>query len=183
MKQLSHATRKYTHSHRNVLKSYLVVWKPQITETINFGWAQYKSNNSWPEEAIIRNQFKSYKKIKLAQMNYKHMNNSDQLCGIQFVLTNGLKSPLYQSLHSRKQKTSPKLKTVKIDTSKRIRKVSIKSWNGYAIVGLRLHDEKGKYLVNLNWSAVGSWCTKIIPEDQEIIGLKCNTSNFPGAIP
>ena len=70
------------------------------------------------------------------------------------------------------------LKTIKIDTSKRICKIAMKVWNGFAIVGFRLIDEEGQHLVDLNWSGVGNWAIQDIPEGNEIVGLKCNTQKY-----
>ena len=78
---------------------------------------------------------------------------------------------------------SQTLKTAKIDTSKTIRQISMKSWNGFAIVGIRLIDSDGNFLVDLDWSGVGNWLTHDIPDGQEIIGFECNTKKHPQAIP
>ena len=59
----------------------------------------------------------------------------------------------------------------------------MKVWNGFAISGMRLIDEEGEHIVDLNWSGVGAWATQEIPEGNEIIGLKCNTSKYHHAIP
>ena len=109
------------------------------------------------------------------------MNNSDELCGIQFGFTGGVKSPLYQTALGNDPKHE--LKTIKIDTKKVIRQVSMKVWNGYAIKGLRLTDNEGEHMINLDWAGVGQWSHDDIPEGQEIIGLKCNLSSYPSAIP
>jgi len=54
-------------------------------------------------------------------------------------------------------KHSYKTKVAKIDTSKRINQVSVKIFNGHAIVGIRITDDAGKHMVDLNWSGVGNW--------------------------
>ena len=64
-----------------------------------------------------------------------------------------------------------------------IRSVSMKVWNGFALVGLRLTDSEGTHIVNLNWAGVGQWQSQEIPEDHEIIGMKCNIEKHPNAIP
>ena len=75
------------------------------------------------------------------------------------------------------------LKTVKVDITREIRQVSMKVWNGFAIVGFRLTDAEENHIVDLNWSGVGSWTSQDIPMGQEIVGLQCNTSKYPHAIP
>ena len=87
------------------------------------------------------------------------MNNADQLCGIRFVFTNGQKSTLFQTSQPKKLGSIEELKTIKIDPSKKIRQVSMKVWNGFAISGMRLIDEEGEHIVDLNWSGVGAWAT------------------------
>ena len=79
------------------------------------------------------------------------MNNADEMCGIQLGFTGGIKSDLMET----EKGLEHELKTIKIDTSKDIRQVSMKMWNGYAIKGLRLTDAEGEHIVNLNWSGVG----------------------------
>ena len=74
-------------------------------------------------------------------------------------------------------------KIAKIDTEKRIDQVSVKIFNGHAIMGIRVTDNEGKHMVDLNWSGVGSWQKTSIPAGQEIIGLECNTTEFDAAIP
>ena len=76
-----------------------------------------------------------------------------------------------------------KTKVAKIDTEKRISQVSVKIFNGHAIVGIRITDDEGKHMVNLNWSGVGNWQKTEIPTGQEIIGLECNTTEFEASIP
>ena len=97
------------------------------------------------------------------------------MCAIQFGFTNGLESPLFETSDPKNKDALEEVKKIKIDTSRQIRQVSMKVWNGYAIMGLRMTDEEGNYVVDLNWSGVGAWISQDIPDGLEIIGLKCNT--------
>ena len=66
-----------------------------------------------------------------------------------------------------------------VDQSITIRQVSMKvnSWNNF--IGMRLMDEGGKSIVNEEWSEDGKWADpKIIPEGNEIIGLKWVNTTF-----
>ena len=121
---------------------------------IEFGWTENDWDSEWPQEKDI-SQFPSYKKIKLSALKYKHINNADELCGLQLVFTNGMSSDLYETSEAKERESD--LKTIQIDTSKEIRQVSMKIWNGFAIKGLRLTDGDGNNLINLNWAAVGQW--------------------------
>ena len=60
--------------------------------------------------------------------------------------------------------------THKIDSLKRIRRIQVKDWKPQ-ICGLRLIDDKGKYLLNLEWCALGNWVTQDIAKDEEIVGI------------
>ena len=123
--------------------------------------------------------FPSYRRIKLAAIHYKHINNADQLCGIQFEFTGGVRGAMLETSLAKETQ----IKTIKIDPKSEIRSVSMKVWNGYALVGLRLTDGEGKHIVDLNWAGVGQWQSQEIPEDHEIIGMKCNIAKHPSAIP
>ena len=109
------------------------------------------------------------------------MHNAEELCGIQFGFTDGTRTPLFETKLAKDDEQE--LKRIEIDPNVEVRKVSMKVWNGYAIKGLRLTDAEGKHHVDLNWANVGQWSVQEIPEGQEILGLKCNTSNHVNAIP
>ena len=75
------------------------------------------------------------------------------------------------------------VKEIKIDPSKTICSVSVKLWNGYAINGLRMTDETGQNLVDLDFGANGNWMTEDIPNGYEIVGMKTNVLGCKDAIP
>ena len=75
-----------------------------------------------------------------------------------------------------------KLKTILIDTDKKVHEVGIKAWNGFAITGIRLTDIHGKHIIELNCTGQGIWLKHKMEEGQEIIGLQCNTKGVSNAI-
>ena len=75
------------------------------------------------------------------------------------------------------------LKTCQFDPEIQIRKVSIKIWNKTLINGIRMTDDQGNHLVNLDWTANGVWVEKEIPSGYEIIGLRANIQKNPKYIP
>ena len=69
------------------------------------------------------------------------------------------------------------LKTIRIDTSRNIRKIGMIVHDDEQLVGLRLVDEKGVYIVNAVWmtkeQSSSDWITRTIPVGRDIIGLRC----------
>ena len=80
------------------------------------------------------------------------------------------------------------LKTIRIDTSRNIRKIGMIVHDDEQLVGLRLVDEKGVYIVNVMWmtkeQSSSDWITRTIPIGRDIIGLRCSYSakNFISSI-
>ena len=70
------------------------------------------------------------------------------------------------------------LKTIRIDTSRNIRKIGMIVHDDEQLVGLRLVDEKGVYIVNAVWmtkeQSSSDWITRTIPVGRDIIGLRCS---------
>ena len=63
---------------------------------MDFGWTENEYDSHWPQEETMF-KFPSYRRIKLSALHYKHMNNSDQLCGIQFEFTGGVRGPMLET--------------------------------------------------------------------------------------
>ena len=112
--------------------------------------------------------------VKLSAIRIKCSNNRSALTGIQFVYQNGFESPLFQTDGAIQNNI---IYTVNLDTSKTVRKVSIKV-DEQKIGGLRLYDENNEFIMNSSWSSDrrGHWITKSIQSGLEIIGLQCNTN-------
>ena len=67
------------------------------------------------------------------------------------------------------------LKTIDIDTSKTIARICMKVSDGSYINGLRLVDDNGNYIVDVNWDEItneGEWIEHVVPEGHEIIGIQ-----------
>ena len=71
-----------------------------------------------------------------------------------------------------------RLKKIKVDTTKVIRKIGMIVDQDDQPIGLRLVDEKGVYIVNQTWftkeSQASDWITRTIPAGRDIIGLRCS---------
>ena len=75
-----------------------------------------------------------------------------------------MESPFYHASETVNQFLEEKV--IKIDTTRRISKVSIKVFNNSKIYGLRLIDNCGNYLADETWSKFyndGIWVTKSVP--------------------
>lgn len=57
----------------------------------------------------------------------------------------------------------------------------------YYLCKLRLIDEAGRNIVDLDWTnkfdGRGKWITRDIPADKQIIGLYCTTTKYDFSIP
>ena len=108
-------------------------------------------------------------RTKLKCINYKEKRS--RVCGLQLVFRNGHESPLFE----RKLRSgSSKLHSIEIGQNKFIRQIHFK-YEFKDLIAVRLIDSIGNFL------DIGSFdhytykkITKhTIPEDEEIVGLKC----------
>ena len=53
-------------------------------------------------------------------------------------------------------------------------------WMGVGISGIRMKDKEGTVIAEVNLHQTGDWQTQIVPDGQEIIGLKSNTKGSAG---
>lgn len=113
------------------------------------------------------------KKIKLETLVWK---NYDNLMAMQLKFTNGVESPIFQKDAVEKEPATGSWaeKHADIDTSKSIRKVSIKvRKTNNLMYAMRLTDDSGVHVVDVEWDthSAAKWVTHDIPDGQEIIGL------------
>ena len=100
---------------------------------------------------------------------------------MMLIFTNGFKTPLFETLNARNMRYE--LKQVTLDPSRRVSKISLKVNKNAPelMLGLRLIDREDHYIVDETWCTeeyLGNyWSTKVIPEGQEIIGLKFVTTD------
>ena len=87
--------------------------------------------------------------IKLCGINYKKAADDYPLSGFQLEFTGGVKSDLFETNYAKKNN---KLHHVKVDVTRKIRKVSmfVCTANNY-LKKLKLLDEHNKAIVNLTW--------------------------------
>ena len=85
--------------------------------------------------------------------------------GIKLSFTNGFETPMYltQDLGD--------VKEAKIDTTVRIKQIQMKMIADSNLNGIKLIDEKGQILCQLEGNASGEWKTQEIAEDESIIGV------------
>ena len=115
--------------------------------------------------------------MNLKAIQYKCENNSGALTAIKFLFTRGFESPFFFNPQGEADRERETLKTIRIDTSRSIRKIAMIVHEDEQLIGLRLVDEKGVYIVNVTWMTkeqCGSdWITRTIPIGRDIIGLRC----------
>ena len=76
-------------------------------------------------------------------------------------------------------------KTAKLDTSKRVARVSVKVRNDqFFMDALRVEDDEGNVILDLVWceSKDSEWQTRQIPQGKEIIGLYMSKKGSAEAI-
>ena len=143
--------------HKETLRAFLLPWDPKKFEyqEIDLGYKNFKFDSEWlPQNESSK--FPSYHWIKLSGIRYKSFSDVAQLCGIQLVFTvPGLESQFHETYLPIADKEATTLKEAKIDTSKTIRSVSVKIFNGFAINGLRFTDEEGENLLDLDLAKQG----------------------------
>ena len=91
--------------------------------------------------------------------------DSKALTGIQLGFTDGARTEKFQTLNSRMK--GQQLTTVELDTTKTVRYICMRVFFGCLVRGLKLIDDFGKELVDLNWytgDQPGEWVTKRVPD-------------------
>ena len=148
-----------------------------ITKMEGFGDRELNIEHEWPSRKQLQQQLVNDQlNIKLCGINYKKAADDYPLSGFQLEFTGGVTSDLFETNYARKNN---KLDGVKIDVTKRIRKISmfVCTANNY-LKRLKLISDQDEDLVDLTWwtNNQGVWITQEIPYDCEIIGFYCNTS-------
>ena len=126
----------------------------------------------FPAEDQIKN-FPGHKRVKLSSVVYKLNSDKAPLMGIQFKFSGEVESPMFQTANAVQiNKVSEK----EIQFEKRIAKVRAYLSTSLKIYALQLEDDSGELALDLQFeTGPGSWHTREIPADREIIGLSCNT--------
>jgi len=98
--------------------------------------------------------------VKVAKINIKVMNNNWFLTAIQFVYSNGKRTPLFDRYE---MNDNFKKKCIKIDTTRQVRQIGVKISEDQGILGLRLIDAFGENITDVTWSKKdnysGNWMT------------------------
>ena len=141
---------------------------------LEFGFSWYQWNHSQDNENYLES-IPRYKRIKLKAINYKNVYSQGVLSAIQLEFTNHEASPWIGTGMSFQDKPQ----RIEIDTSKKIRKISMLVQGGFRFLGIRLVDDTGKVIVRKVWATAdltdSAWVTKEIDDGQEIIGLQAYT--------
>ena len=114
--------------------------------------------------------------MNLKAIQYKCNNNNGALTAIKFLFTRGFESPLFFHPQGQMDRDRETLKTIRVDTSRSIRKIGMIVHEEDQLIGLRLTDEKGVYIVNRTWmpkeQCSSDWITRTIPVGRDIIGVR-----------
>ena len=92
------------------------------------------------------------KSVRISAISTKSL----PFAGIQIYYTNGMKSPMFKTRFGLQSNSKSKKTTV--STANPIRKVSVKVASGF-ICGIRLQDQNGSDLLNLDWLGSADWET------------------------
>ena len=155
---------------------YGLAWDPHESINRTKVWGKDAViEHAWPEAADI-DAFPSGERIKLSKINYKLVSNEDAVGAIQFEFTNGVKSPMFATPNGANH-----LHEKEVDITRRIAKVGMHIVADF-LIRMKLLDENGDEILHLVWWPHGDrhgaqWVWRDIPEEQEIIGLYCNTSS------
>ena len=121
----------------------------------------------------------SYKRVKLKAIRYRNVNDVGYLSDVQLQFSHGVQTPLYSAGDSGRYGWA--LKTVPVDPTRSVRKVSVKVVFGSCFKGLRLLDDYGDAIVNEIWDPEQTrrdeWITQLVPIGYTIIGIQCNTDH------
>ena len=154
-----------------------------------FGANTGKANLEFPTHADLQKIIQVGKPVKLQSI---HWRNNDVLKGMQLKFTNGIETPIFQkdALDAREAAGRANhgkwaLKSVNLDTKRRISKVSVRVRpEQYFMDGMRLYDENDEMVIDLKWcdSKDSVWETRNIPDGYEIIGLYMSKKGHEEAI-
>ena len=84
---------------------------------------------------------------QLEKISYK-TRQLNRLAGIQLFFTEGFISPLFQT----KNAQDNEVKSILVDTTKQIRSISLLIYTGVYYEGIRLFDEQGNAVVDVQWN-------------------------------
>ena len=115
LSQLSHKTRSYSLTHKEALQAFPSVWKPEISDILEFGDEEYGYNAVWPDEATL-NKLPPNKKIKLKTICYTQWLTCLFMSGIQVEFTHKKKSKMLKASPDAKED----IKKIDIDTGRQI---------------------------------------------------------------
>ena len=125
------------------------------------------------------------KPMKLKAVKYKHRDNDHDLTAIQLVFSNGYKTPMFEC-SSAASDSNLEIKTIKIDETKDISAIAMKIEDNTVIRGLKLISDDQEMLCDEMWCTYrpkdGTWKTKTLKNNEQIIGLEVNTQENDNAI-
>ena len=181
---MSRNSRAYAERHLALLKVFLN-WEAEISYSLEFGdtTAKYQVHDRpHPTDKALKELTRT-KVIKLQRIRYK-TSKIGTLGGIQLEFANMTGSAFYQT-----SETGFNFRTVDIDTSRTIDKVSMKTTSKTGdedevqITAMKFTDKDDGNILDLNFSndePRGTWTTYQIPLGHEIVGLRAKKDKGQG---
>lgn len=113
----------------------------------------------------------SGKEVKLKKVIWRGY----YMIGLKLEFTNGFTSREMKT-DDNSSNASKELTEQEVDTTKIIRKVSVKVYDDNMMDGIRLFDENDNKILEIEPSRLGDWTTQDIPAGQSIIGMYGNST-------
>ena len=147
-----------------------------FTGEIEFGNVDIAYQAMWPTPEILAS-FDLGLDWRITKIDYKRYRNEFNLNSIRFTYDSGVTSPWCQAVDTR---DDDEIISVDIDHRTRLTDIQMRVWEDGSLEGLRLYDEDGGMQFDETWYSFGEpseWSDiKPIPEDQQIVGFKCEIS-------
>ena len=152
---------------------------------LEFGNAQAHWSDVFPDaEALLA--INDDPTVQLKGIDSKHKSGYTPLSGIRLHFTNDTSTPWFETQLSKKGVDAGIDELCDdLDTSRAIREVSIRLTPSDAICALKLSDDKGEDIVDIEWENFDlcrEWKAYQVPEGHELIGMQANTLNDPANI-
>ena len=157
----------------------------ELKKTRTFGSSTLSTPNEWPTEEDLA-KFDHYNQVQLIKISYKRKYGGNYpLAGIQFHMSNGIESPLYQTSDAIERDWP--LETKEIHNKKRkIAKIQVRTREYAYIHKIKFLDKDDTMICELVFDdrEEGTRQGQVdIPEDEGLVGIFCSTSeSFPQCI-
>ena len=117
--------------------------------------------------------------VRVSGIDSRHKSGYTPLSGIRLAFTNGTSTEWFETTAS-KQGPDAGIDELcdEVDTSRDIREVSLRLSPSNAICAMKLTDEKGDDIADIEWENFDlcrEWKAYQVPEGHDLIGLRANT--------